>query len=124
MFERRRSLAATALLLAFAGCDSPSGAPRATAPARMEVVSGDLQQFTVGELLPERLVVRIADSDGRPVSNQLVNFRVAAGDGSVLAGAGVTDAEGLAQDSWTLGPAAGDSQRVEVRAVDRSTGNV
>src|SRR5687767_6351442 len=103
MFERRRSLAATALLLAFAACDSPNGPARAGPAAVLEIVSGDAQEATVGEPLPQPLVVRVTDASGRPVADQLLNFRVVSGDGSVAAGASFTNEEGVAQERWILG---------------------
>ncbi|HZG41712.1 MAG TPA: hypothetical protein VEY93_02035, partial [Longimicrobium sp.] len=86
-------------------------------PARVVVVAGDLQSDTVGKELAQPLVVRVVDDRDRPVRNQLVNFVVTAGGGSVFAGSSVTNAQGEARERWTLGPVAGDTQRVEARAV-------
>ncbi len=86
-----------------------------------EVVSGDGQTGPVGEELPDPLIVRALDEKGKRVKDQLVNFRVIAGGGSMFAGASITDKHGLAQDYWTLGPEAGENV-VEVRAVHPSTG--
>src|SRR5688572_9045593 len=103
MFERRRSLAATALLLAFASCDNPE-APRPPGPAALlEIVSGDRQEFTVGDGLADPLIIRIVDASRRPVRDQLVNFRVLSGDGTLNAGARLTDEDGVAREWWTPG---------------------
>jgi alpha-tubulin suppressor-like RCC1 family protein len=91
-------------------------------PARLLVVSGDMQVAPVGTELPQPLVVRVVDENNRPVKNQLVNFVVTAGGGSVFAGSALTNAQGEARERWRLGPSAADSQRVEARAVDPSTG--
>jgi hypothetical protein len=91
-------------------------------PARVVVVSGDLQRDTVGKELKQPLVVRVVDDQDRPVKNQLVNFVVTAGGGSVFAGSALTNAQGEARERWTLGTVAGDTQRVEARAVDPATG--
>ncbi|MBW3572352.1 MAG: Ig-like domain-containing protein, partial [Gemmatimonadetes bacterium] len=91
-------------------------------PARVVVVSGDMQFATVGTEVPQPLVVRVVDDRNRPVKNQLVNFVVTAGGGSVFAGSAITNAEGEARERWTLGTVAGDTQRVEARAVDPATG--
>jgi alpha-tubulin suppressor-like RCC1 family protein len=91
-------------------------------PARLLVVAGDLQTAPVGTELPQALVVRVVDDANQPVANQLVNFVVTAGGGSVFAGAAITNAQGEARERWTLGPVAGDTQRVEARAVDSGTG--
>lgn len=118
--------AAAALLCAAAlavACDSPThsddGAPVA---ARLDVMSGDLQTAEVGTELPQPLVVKVTDAKGKPVPGQIVNFRVVSGGGSVYAGTAQTNADGLAQERWTLGTAARDTQRVEARAVDPATG--
>jgi hypothetical protein len=110
------------LLAVLAACDSPSSSAPG-APARMDVVSGDLQpNGVVGQELPAPLVVKVLDDDGDPVPNQLVNFVVTAGEGTVFAGSSQTNAQGEARERWTLGRSAADTQKVEVRAVDPTTG--
>jgi hypothetical protein len=86
------------------------------------VVAGDAQSGTVGAELPDPLVVKVVDEDGKPVRGQVVNFRVVSGGGSVFAGSALTNKDGIAQERWTLGAVARDSQKVEVRAVDSGTG--
>jgi hypothetical protein len=76
----------------------------------------------VGQELPSPLVARVLNGGGNPIAGQIVNFRVVKGDGSVFAGAAITNADGLAQERWTLGKSIADSQVVEARAVDASTG--
>jgi uncharacterized protein YjdB len=90
-------------------------------PVRMDVVSGDNQNGLPGEQLPEPVVVRVTSATGAPVSGQIVNFRVVDGGGSVYAGAALTNADGQAQEWWTLGAAEG-SNSLEARAVDSETG--
>src|SRR5690349_8222407 len=124
----RHAVAATLLALgalpALLSCDSPSGSSEPGAPARVEIVSGDAQTDTVAQQLPQPLVVRVVDDAGRPVPGQVVNFVVVSGGGSVAVGSSTTSAEGTAQDRWTLGTAAADSQRVEVRTIDNATGTI
>ena len=45
-----------------------------------------------------------------------------AGAGTVFAGASVTNADGLAQERWTVGTVAGAAQALEARAVDNASG--
>lgn len=114
-----------ATVLAAWGCDSPSGRTEPGPPARLDVISGDLQNAPVGTELPQPLVARVVDANGTPVPNQVVNFRVISGGGTVFAGSGQTNAQGEVRERWTLGTlgvAAGDTQRVEARAVDATTG--
>jgi alpha-tubulin suppressor-like RCC1 family protein len=115
------SAAALLLGLLAAGCNGEvvSGGQR---PALVLVVSGNEQEGTAGQELAQPLVVRVVDENDRPVRNQLVNFRVTAGGGTVFAGSALTNNQGIAQERWTLGPVAADSQRVEARAVDPETG--
>lgn len=115
-----RTPSRTLLLLgvfAFAACDNNPAGPGA--PAEIQVVSGQDQQGTVGQALVQPLVAKVVDDDGDPVSGQLVNFVVTRGGGTVLAAFALTNAQGVAQNAWTLGTVA-DSQRVEARAVDAS----
>ncbi|HEX8906627.1 MAG TPA: Ig-like domain-containing protein, partial [Longimicrobiaceae bacterium] len=105
-----------------AACDSPSGSNTGPA-ARLDVVSGDAQQAVVGHELAQPLVVRVLDAKGKPVEGQLVNFRVVAGGGSVFAGSALTNSDGEARERWTLGTTTADSQKVEARAVDASSGS-
>jgi adhesin/invasin len=116
----RTPFAAAALLLALAGCDNPSDS--AGPIDHVEVASGDLQTGTAGTQLAQPLVVRVLDDDGDPVAGQLLSFVVTAGGGQLGAASLETISDGTAQNSWTLGPAAGDTQRVEVRATDPETG--
>lgn len=101
------------VLLAVLACDSPT---RPRVAARIEGVSGDLQTAVVATQLPELLVIRVVDTQGRPVAGEAVEFRVADGNGSVGTGTALTGADGLAQEQWTLGTLAGDTQRVEARS--------
>ena len=120
MIRISRLLLAVGLLTA-AACEDPGGSGERT-PARLDVISGDLQSDTVGKEIAQPLVVRVVDDRDRPVRNRLVNFVVTTGGGSVLAGSAVTDADGEARERWTLGTVAGDTQRVEARVMDASTG--
>jgi alpha-tubulin suppressor-like RCC1 family protein len=107
------------LIVGVAACSS-SSAPRTA--SKFAVVSGQGQSAVVGTQLPDPLVVKVTDSHGDPVQGQAVNFIVTSGGGSVFGGAETTDNAGIAQERWTLGTSTADSQRVEARAVDPSTG--
>ena len=60
---------------------SPTGIP-----ALLEIVTGQAQHGTVGKELFAPLRVRVLDAESRPVSGQIVNFKVVSGGGSVYAG--------------------------------------
>jgi hypothetical protein len=113
-----------ALVLGAACADDTSkstGADAAADGITFEVVSGSNQSAPAGTELPQPLVVRARNSAGSAVANQIVNFRVVAGGGSVFAGTAKTDGSGYAREWWTLGPTAG-LNRIEARAVNASTG--
>lgn len=120
----RAGLPVLALALAAAACgESPAApAPADSGPARFLIVSGNGQTGAAGEELPQPLVVRAVNGSGDPVPGRHVGFTVVAGGGELYVGGGVTDAAGIVKDYWTLGRVAGDSQRVEARSVDPSTG--
>jgi hypothetical protein len=113
----------SAVVVFLGACDSPVTNDTAT-PISLLVVSGSGQTGAVGAELPAPLVVRVTRLAGKAivgVPNQRVNFRVVTGGGSVFAGSALTDPQGMAQEYWTLGLAAG-ANVLEVRAVDPSTG--
>lgn len=115
--------ATAALLIAGLSCSDNNITGIAGPPAAMLIVSGDLQTAAVGTELPAPVVVKVTDAAGIPVKNQIVNFRVVAGGGSVFAGAALTNDAGEARERWTLGTVAGADQRLEARAVDPDTGD-
>ena len=120
----RQALAIVAGGAFFIACskDSGSGPKSPGPPASLTIVSGDQQHGTVGTELPNPLVVKVVDANGNSIQGQAVNFRVTAGGGSVFAGTSNTNADGIAQERWTLGTVAGAGQTLEARAVDNSTG--
>lgn len=85
----------------------------------LSIESGEGQTGLPGQPLPGPVVVRVERIQGKravPESGVLVNFVVTQGGGSVYAGAGLTDGDGIASDWWTLGPKEGPNE-LEVRAV-------
>jgi hypothetical protein len=120
-FMKRWYRSAIAAVGIAACSEEPSGL-HSGLPAAYLVVSGDNQTATVGTELPAPIVVRVVDSDSNPVAGQIVNFHVVSGGGGVFAGASLTNAAGEARERWTLGTVVADSQKVEVRAVDATTG--
>lgn len=119
----RRGLLLGSLLL-ISGCSAPDATPvdSGEGAARFVLVSGNGQTGPAGGELPQPLVVRVLDAQNQPLPNRFVAFVVTHGAGSMFAGGGLSDQTGYVRDYWTLGKVAGDSQRVEARAVD-SSGN-
>lgn len=112
-----RLVAAAALALA-AACDSPSGEQKVTPEdLRSAVLKGDAQQDTVGRRLADTLVVRVTDTDGRPVRNLTVGWTVLTqGGGDPFLATVQTDNNGRAVNFWNLGTKAG-AHEMEVRAI-------
>jgi hypothetical protein len=71
-------------------------------PSTIEAMSGDNQFGTVGAALPQPLVVRVTALDGIGVAGATVDFSTGDG-GSFGQTPAVTDNDGLASVSWTLG---------------------
>jgi hypothetical protein len=72
----------------------------------LRIVRGNGQAALRGTTLPQRLTVRVTDSQGRPVSGVSVRFRILSGGGT-LEGSGqvdrVSNASGLSETQMTLG---------------------
>lgn len=117
----RVAICTTLPLFFAASCDGPADIRQAS-PSAVLTVSGDEQNGIVGQELPAPLVARVVDSDGRPVSGQLVNFVVTAGEGSLFTGSALTTEDGTVQNRWTLGIATTDQQRVQARVIKPETG--
>jgi hypothetical protein len=103
--------AAAALCALAAGCGGDDlTLPDLTEAAQLEAVSGMGQVGSVGTLLAEPLVVRVLDSEDRPVPEVRVAFVPGTGaDGSAVEpDTAKTDSDGRASVRWALGTAAGD----------------
>lgn len=111
-----------ALLPALIGvfsCSEPTAVGDARGPVTVQIVSGDAQRGVIGRELPQPLIVKVTDEKGKVVKDQLVNFVVVSGGGSVFAGSAISDKQGIAREFWTLGMSlAAGSNVLEVRAVD------
>ncbi|HEY1333677.1 MAG TPA: Ig-like domain-containing protein, partial [Myxococcaceae bacterium] len=116
--RRFASCLAIAAALGLTACGDGVVLPDEGAPATITVVSGDAQTGAAGAALAQALVVRVSDSQNRPVANQTVGFAIDAGGGEVAPTSATTTSDGLASATWTLGPNAGQ-QRVRAQA----TGN-
>ena len=75
--------------------------------ANISLSNGGAQSGAVGGALPLPVVVKVADAGGNGVAGTTVNFAVATGGGSVAPTSGVSNASGLVQTTWTLGPTIG-----------------
>lgn len=76
------------------------------APAALAIVAGNDQNAPVDSTLSTALAVKVSDQYGNPVPNVTVQWSDDAG-GTLAASTTVTDANGIAQVKYTLGPTAG-----------------
>ncbi|MBV6522321.1 MAG: hypothetical protein MNPFHGCM_02469 [Gemmatimonadaceae bacterium] len=99
-----RAGAATGLLVILtAGCGKVVEAD--PVPGSLSLVQGDQQSAQAGLELPNAIVVRLMDADGRPLAKFPVGFNVIRGGGAVAPASAVTDENGEVKTKWTLGPA-------------------
>ena len=73
------------------------------APATIALLAGAGQHAPAGRALPQNVVVRVISRRGLPVNGALVTFRLAQGDGVLEPASALSDADGRARTSWTLG---------------------
>lgn len=74
-------------------------------PGAISLVQGDQQSVQAGMELPNPIVVRLLDTDGKPMAKFPIGFSIARGGGAVSPASVVTDENGEAKTKWTLGPA-------------------
>ncbi|MDZ7267223.1 MAG: Ig-like domain-containing protein [candidate division KSB1 bacterium] len=86
--------------------------------SKLLLAAGCHQNGEAGQTLPQPLGVQVTDRFGAPVSGFAVQFTVIAGNGNLQGQARrtvLTDAQGYARTTWTLGPTPGTNE-VEIRA--------
>lgn len=77
----------------------------------LDIVSGNNQSGPVGTALAEPLRVRVRDAvTNATVPNATVEWLVVSGDGSLSATSARSDASGIAEAIWTLGPKSGQHE--------------
>ncbi|MGH7604434.1 MAG: Ig-like domain-containing protein [Gemmatimonadaceae bacterium] len=89
------------------GVSARAGVSVVTPAAALALVAGSNQRTLAGKQLAQVVVVRATNKRGGPASTKRVTFRVVDGQGSVEPASAVTDADGRARASWTLGSAPG-----------------
>lgn len=88
----------------FGGCDSSTDVPGGS--RSLEIVSGADQVAGAGATLSNLVVVRVL-TDGQPVADEIVSWRVIEGGGTVAERTSRTDANGIASVVWHLGESIG-----------------
>ncbi|MEP7346626.1 MAG: hypothetical protein ABI877_15250 [Gemmatimonadaceae bacterium] len=75
------------------------------APGSISLVQGDQQSVQGGSELPNPIVIRLLDTDGKPLATYPVGFSVVRGGGTVSPPSIVSDENGEVKTKWSLGPA-------------------
>ena len=84
-------------------------------PTTLSIISGDNQTGLIGEPLANPFVVEVRDENSNPLENVTVNFAVLTGGGTLNTTTVMTDANGQAESTLTLGSDSG-TNTVEVSA--------
>src|SRR6185369_6064425 len=95
-----------ALLLSSLACSDDDVTAVILPAATITVSSGNGQAGVFGQPLAQPIVVHVADQNGASIAGALVNWTVLFGVGSVSASTTLTDANGNASITWTMGPSA------------------
>lgn len=98
-----RSAGRTTIGAKIEGVADRSSVSVVTPASAIALVAGVGQRALAGKTLPQSLVVRATNRHNAPAAGKHVTFRLAEGQGSVEPTTAVTDADGRARASWTLG---------------------
>lgn len=106
---RRRHSTPIGLLFAAlaAGCGGDVTLPGDGEAANLEILGGNEQLGPAGAALAQPILVRVTDTQERPVASQDVTFVIESGGGSVTPATLETNGSGQASAAWTLGPTTG-----------------
>lgn len=98
-----RSAGRTIVAARIEGVSGRTGVSVVTPATEIALVAGRNQRVLAGKQLPQAVVVRATNRRRGPASGKKVTFRLAEGQGSVDPATAVTDADGRARATWTLG---------------------
>jgi hypothetical protein len=78
----------------------------------VEALRGDGQSAAPGEELPQPIVVKVKDAEGRPLPDVRIAFELASGaeGGVIMPDTAFTDEDGEAAAQWALGDGLGEQQ--------------
>jgi hypothetical protein len=85
------------------GVSARKGVSVVTPATAIGLVAGSNQRALAGKTLAQALVVRATNRKGGPATGKRVIFRLGEGQGSVEPVNAITDADGRARATWTLG---------------------
>lgn len=97
------SLLFTISTLVLGACGGDGGVVNPPPPPVLAIVSGNNQSAVSGLVLPQPLTVSLTSADGTALAGQTVNWSITKGNGTLSSTSVVTDAQGHASVTWTLG---------------------
>src|SRR6202162_2231180 len=98
-----RSAGRTMISAKIDGVSDRTSFPVVPPASAISLVAGINQRALAGKTLPQPLVVRATNRHNAPAAGKRVTFRLADGEGSVDPASALTDADGRARATWTLG---------------------
>src|SRR5882762_7804172 len=102
-----RSAGRTTIGAKIEGVSGKTGVLVVTPAAAIALVAGTNQRTLAGKTLPQAVVVRATNRHGGPATGKRVTFRLGESAGSVDPASAITDADGRARATWTLGSGPG-----------------
>lgn len=90
-----------------AACGSANDGYDPSIATSMVYVGGSGQSAEVNDPVTELLTIKTTNYVGDPVGNVAVEWFVLSGEGTISQGETTTDANGISQVSWVLGPIVG-----------------
>jgi hypothetical protein len=99
-----------ALAALMAACGNDSVSPSSIKPSKLEATGLLSRAAAVGSSIPNALSVKVSDATGKPVANVAVAFAVTSGNGATSPRVALTNANGEATATWTLGTIIGSNQ--------------
>ena len=98
-----KSAGRTVIAAKIEGVSGKAGVSVVTPASAIALVAGTNQRALAGKPLPQAVVVRATNRRGTAASGKRVTFKVPDGQGSVDPASSITDADGRARTTWTLG---------------------
>jgi len=102
-FVTGRTAGRTSIVAKVEGVSGRTGISVVTPASAIALVAGSSQRTLAGKTLPQAVVVRATNRRGGPATGKRVIFRISDGQGGVDPTSAITDADGRARTTWTLG---------------------
>lgn len=87
-------------------------------PDKLEIFAGNNQISEFGKALGKALEVKVIDDAGKALSGVEVKWNIKSGGGTLAASTSVSDANGIAKNTWTLGASGTQEVGVSVTRTD------